>query len=155
VVRERYPSTAAASIPPMPPKRKSGESAARAKRALERSATTLGARLAQSAESGWRRMSPSRRAKLEQLAANVRERASERGDADRQAQALELPGASERLADVTVASVRGESEVSDVEVHDLRADLARELERLAGADISAARGLGSVASDSASADGQA
>jgi hypothetical protein len=123
----------------MPPVRNDGGSraGARARHALERGATTLGVQLARSVEDGWRRMSPSRRAKLEQLAANVRERKVE------QRGAIVPPPAN-------VAA-----EVSDVEVHDLRADLARELERLAHADIRAARGTGGVASDAASADGQA
>jgi hypothetical protein len=118
----------------MPPAGSNGEpeSAARAKRALEHGATALGAQLARSLHGGWRRMSPSRRARLEQLAANVKQRATEQ-----------------------VASVEAQTDVSAVEVHDLRADLARELERLADADVSAARGPGHVTSEAASADGQA
>jgi hypothetical protein len=118
----------------MPPAGRSGapEPTARAKRALEHGATALGAQLARSLHGGWRRMSPSRRAKLEQLAANVKERANEQ-----------------------VASTKAQTDVSEVEVHDLRADLARELERLANADISAARGPGRVTGEAASADGQA
>ena len=82
-------------------------------------------------------MSPSRRARLEQLAEQVRQRAFE-----------------QRRADPIIAPAKADSELSEIEVHDLRADLARELERLADADISAARGPGGVASDAASADGQ-
>jgi len=36
-------------------------------------------------------------------------------------------------------------DVSEIEVRDLRADLARELDRLAGAEISASRGSGKLA----------
>lgn len=89
-------------------------------------------------------MSPSRRAKFEQLAANVKERAVEpRGEV------------ADRPVDREVV-VPVDREVSEVEVHDLRADLARELERLADASIRARRGPGgSVAGGAASADGQA
>ncbi|HYI99139.1 MAG TPA: hypothetical protein VEX36_05600 [Thermoleophilaceae bacterium] len=135
--------------------RRESEPAARARRALERGATTVGAQLARSVEGGWRRMSPSRRAKLERLAANVRERAVEqRGEADRHTADLDSRGPSQPVADPVVAPAKADSDVSEIEVHDLRADLARELERLADADISAARGPGGVASDAASPDGQ-
>jgi hypothetical protein len=107
-------------------------------------------------------MSPARRAKLEQLAANVRERAGEPRAANVRARAAEPP-AAEPPSDWkapepnrATAARSGEPEVTEVEVRDLRADLARELERLADANIHAARGPGgSVAGEAASADGQA
>jgi hypothetical protein len=46
-------------------------------------------------------------------------------------------------------------DVSEVEVRDLRAELASELERLAGADIGASRGPGKLAGERPSADGHA
>jgi len=46
-------------------------------------------------------------------------------------------------------------DVSEFEVRDLRAELARELERLAGADIRASRGDGKLAGETPSADGHA
>lgn len=142
----------------MPPARKSGEQepAARAMRALERGATTLGIQVARSFHGRWRRKPASRRAKLEALAANVKERALDlRGEPDARSAGLELRDANERLADAMVASAKADPDVSEVEVRDLRADLARELERLADADIRAARGPGRVAGETASADGQA
>ena len=142
----------------MRPARKSGEAepAARAKRALEDGATTLGAQLARSVQGGWRRMSPSRRARLEQLAANVKQRAREqRGGVEPESTAPAPPAANVPRTGAPVVSAAGDREVSEVEVHDLRADLARELERLADASITATRGPGGVAGEAASADGQA
>lgn len=43
-------------------------------------------------------------------------------------------------------------DVSAIEVRDLRAELARELERLAGADIRASRGSGKLADEAPPAD---
>jgi hypothetical protein len=83
-------------------------------RALERRATTLGTRVARSARQRWQQMPAQRRAKLEGLAANV------------------------KRPEVTTAPPS--AEVTEVEVRDLRAELARELDRLADADISASRG---------------
>jgi hypothetical protein len=83
-------------------------------RALERRATTLGIRVARSARQRWQRMPPERRAKLEGLAESV----------------MRPP----------VATTPPPAEVTEVEVRDLRAELARELDRLADADISASRG---------------
>ena len=142
----------------MPQARESGtpDPAARAIGALERGATTLGIQVARSFYGRWRRLPAARRAKLEQLAANVKERALDlRGEADPRSAGLELRDANERLADAMVAAAKTDPDVSEVEVRDLRADLARELERLADADIRAARGPGHVAGEPASADGEA
>jgi hypothetical protein len=46
-------------------------------------------------------------------------------------------------------------DVSEIEVRDLRVELARELDRLAGADISASRGGGKVAGETPAGDGRA
>jgi hypothetical protein len=102
----------------MPSNGKSGgqETAARALRALERGATTLGIQLARSLNDRWRRMPAERLTKLAGPAANVREQALDRPD--------ERP------------------DVDEIEVRDLRADLTRELDRLADADIDASRGSG-------------
>jgi hypothetical protein len=97
--------------------------AARAMRALERRATTLGVRVARSVHDRWRRMPATRRTKLEGLAANVK----------RQAVGTPPP-----------------PEVSEIEVRDLRAELARELDRLANADIRASRGGGKLAGETPS-----
>ncbi len=128
------------------------ESAARVARAVERGTTTLGVQLARSLYGRWRRMPAERRSRLEGLAADVRERAlgSDRPSGDHG------PGASgDRLPDAIVAAAKLDPEVSDIDVRDLRAELARELERLAGADIRAARGPGGVAGEKASGGGEA
>jgi len=94
----------------MPSGGKSGgqDAAARAMRALERRATTLGAQVARSVQERWARLPADRREKLEAL-------------------------------------VPPRPDVSEIEVRDLRAELARELDRLAEADISASRGTGKLA----------
>ncbi|MEX1143005.1 MAG: hypothetical protein WD993_09630 [Thermoleophilaceae bacterium] len=133
----------------MPPSGKSEgpDPAERAVRALERGATTLGVGVARSLYSRWRRMPAGRRAQLERLADNVKERALDaRGDTDAEAAGRELRDANERLADAMVESAQADPELSEVEVTDLRADLARELDRLADADIKASRGPGRIAS---------
>lgn len=113
-----YPSTPHVTIPAMPSGGKSGgqDAAARAMRALERGATTLGAQVARSVQERWARLPADRREKLEAL-------------------------------------VPPRPDVSEIEVRDLRAELARELDRLAGADISASRGTGKVAGEAPPADG--
>jgi hypothetical protein len=97
------------------------EPAARAMRALERRATTLGIRVARSVHDRWRQLPAARRAKLKGLAANVKREAVETSPPP--------------------------PEVSDIEVRDLRAELTRELDRLADADISASRGSGKLAGE--------
>lgn len=94
------------------------EPAARAKRALERGATTLGSQIARSVQKRWANMPADRREKLEAL-------------------------------------VPPQPDVSAVEVHDLRAELTRELDRLAGANIRASRQSDRVAGEAPPVDGQA
>lgn len=88
---------------------------------LERRATTLGIRLARSVHDRWQRLPAARRAKLEGLAANVKREA--------------------------VEPAPPPPEVTEIEVRDLQAELARELERLASADIAASRGSGKLAGE--------
>jgi acyl-CoA reductase-like NAD-dependent aldehyde dehydrogenase len=95
--------------------------AARAARALERKATALGISVARSLYGRWRRLPPEQRARIERLADTVR-------------------SANEQLAMVETA--KADPEVSELEVRDLRADLARELALLASADVKASRGAG-------------
>jgi hypothetical protein len=154
---QSYPSTPTGTIHAMPPAGKNGgqDSAARARRALERGATTLGVQVARSVYGRWRRMPAARRTRLEGLAANVKRQALDlRGEPDPHAAGRELRQANERLADAMVKSAAADPDVTDVEVRDLRAELARELERLADADISASRGVGNLAGELPSADGQ-
>ena len=148
MARTTYPSTPHVTIPAMPPGGKSGgqDPAARARRTLERGATTLGIQVARSVYGRWRRMPAARRAKLEGLATDVKERALDlRGESDQQAAGHEPREANEQLADAIVESAAADPGVSEIEVRDLRAELARELERLAEADIRASRGAGKLA----------
>ena len=81
----------------------------------------LGIRVARSVHDRWQRLPAARRAKLEGLAANVKR------------EAVETPPPT--------------PEVSEIEVRDLRAELTRELDRLADANISASRGSGKLAGE--------
>lgn len=133
----------------MPPPGKSEvpDPAQRAVHAFERRATALGIGVARALYGRWQRMPAGRRAQLEQLAENVKERALDlRGDADPGPASRDLRAADERLADAMVESAKADPDLSDVEVDDLRDDLARELDRLAGADIKASKGPGRIAS---------
>ena len=94
------------------------DAAARARRALERGATTLGAQVARSIQERWAKLPEARRTKLEAL-------------------------------------VPPRPDVSEIEVRDLRAELTRELDRLAGADIRASRGGGKLAGETPPPSGQA
>ena len=96
-------------------------------RTLERAATTLGIQVARSIHSRWRR-TPARRAQLERLVANV----------ERQ----------------PVAPAAVDPDVGAIEVRDLRAELTRELDRLARADIGASRGSGKLAGERPSSGGR-
>jgi hypothetical protein len=144
--RESYPSTPTGTIPAMPTGGKHGgqEPAARAMRALERGATAFGAQVARSVQDRWRRLPAERRAKLEGLAANVRQQAQEPPPRGQQPPV--------RPPKVAAEPTTVDPDVSEIDVRDLRAELARELERLAGADISASRGTGKLAGEAPPAD---
>ncbi len=101
----------------------------------------LGVHVARSLYGRWRRMSGAARQALERLAEDVKERALEvRGIVDSSEAERGLREANERLADAMVETAAADPDVSEVEVRELRDDLARELERLAGADIHVSRG---------------
>ena len=101
----------------------------------------MGFRVARGLYGRWRRMNAAERARLETLADDVKERALElRGTSDPDRAGRDLHQAGERLADAMVESAHADPEVSDAEVEELRGDLARELERLATAEVSASRG---------------
>ena len=103
----------------------------------------LGVRVARSLYGRWRRMSGAARQALEPLAEDVKERALDlRGVVDASEAERGLREANERLADAIVETAAADPEVGEIEVRELRADLARELERLASADIHASRGPG-------------
>ena len=101
----------------------------------------LGVHVARSLYGRWRRMSGTARQALEPLAEDVKERALDlRGEPDPREAEQGLREANRRLVDAMVESAAADPEVSEVEVRELRDDLARELERLATADIQASRG---------------
>lgn len=105
------------------------------------STASLGFRVARGLYGRWRRMSAPERKRLQGLADDVKERALElRGTPDRASAGRGLEQASERLADAMVQSADADPDVPDSEVQQLRGDLARELERLATADVSASLG---------------
>ena len=101
----------------------------------------LGVHVARSLYGRWRRMSGASRQALEPLAEDVKDRAlAIRGIVDSRAAERDLTEASERLVDAMVETAAADPQVSEIEVRELRDDLARELERLARADIHASRG---------------
>ena len=101
----------------------------------------LGVHVARSLYGRWRRMSGAARQALEPLAEDVKERALDlRGVADPNEAGRELRAANERLVDAMVETAAADPHVSEVEVRELRDELARELERLATAEIQASRG---------------
>ncbi len=130
----------------MPPARKvvadTIGSAGRAARMVEQGATSLlGVRVARALYGRWRRMTVAEREPLGPLAEDVKERALDlRGASDREAAGRDLEKAGERLAAAMVESAESDPDISEIEVTRLREDLARELDRLASAEIRASRG---------------
>ena len=117
-------------------------SAGKAVRMVEHGATlVLGVHVARSLYGRWRRMSAAARQRLEPLAQDVKDRALDlRGLVDQAEAERGLREANERLVDAMVETAAADPEVSEIEVRELRSDLARELERLASAEIRASRG---------------
>ena len=104
-------------------------------------AGVLGIRLAHTLYSRWRRLAPADRERLEPLAEDAKGRALElRGTGDPESAGRELHTANHTLAAALLASAEADPELPDAEVSGLRADLKRELDRLASADINASRG---------------
>jgi hypothetical protein len=88
----------------------------------------------------WRVLPEADRARLAPLAEIAKDKAlSLRGAADRRRAEAELRGASETLAAALVETADADPEVGEEQVRQLRDDLRRELDRLASADIKAAR----------------
>lgn len=130
------------------------EPAARAIEALERGAVG-GVRAARALYRRWRTLPSEDRRPLRPLAEELKGMALDlRGRSDRGAADRDLHEAGERLATAMVDRAAADPDVSDIEVHDLRSELARELDRLAEAEIEASRGPGSVSGETAPADGQ-
>jgi hypothetical protein len=103
----------------------------------------IGIRVARSLHARWRFLTPADRERIAPLAEDAKERALElRGAPDREVAERDLAAANQTLAAALVESAEADPEVSEVEVTRLREDLRRELDRLAGADVSASRGPG-------------
>ncbi|HYI79470.1 MAG TPA: hypothetical protein VEW67_01255 [Thermoleophilaceae bacterium] len=118
----------------MPSRANSGgnDAAARALRAFGRGATTLRGQVARSIADWHRRQAAG-------------------GPAPSTTQP---PATSPHTVAASPTPVTADPGISEIEVSDLRAELARELERLAGADITASRGSGKLAGDTPAPDGQ-
>jgi hypothetical protein len=108
-------------------------------------AASLGVRVARSLYGRWRLMPDRDRARIADYAENAKEKAlAVRGTpaGERAAAEADLRAANESLAAAIVESAEADPEVAAEEVEALRAELRRELERLASAEIKASRGPG-------------
>ena len=105
-----------------------------------RAGASLGVKVARSLYGRWRVLGPADRERLAPLAEEAKERALEaRGAADRRDAERELAAANESLAAGIVESAEADPEISETEVHRLRDDLRRELDRLASAEVRVTR----------------
>lgn len=100
----------------------------------------LGVRVARSLYGRWRVLPEADRLRIEPLAEELKRTALElRGAGDRERAAQDLRAANETFAAALVETAEADPEIGAAEVHELREDLRRELERLADADIKASR----------------
>ena len=105
-----------------------------------RAGASLGVKVARSLYGRWRALGPADRQRLAPLAEEAKERALDaRGAADTRSAERELAAANESLAAGIVESAEADPEISENEVHRLRDDLRRELDRLAGAEVRVTR----------------
>ncbi len=99
---------------------------------------SIGIRLARTLHTRWLALGAAERERLAPLARAARDRALDlRGSADREQAERELKDANESLAAAMVASAEADPEIDETEVQDLRAELRRELDRLAQAEVKA------------------
>jgi hypothetical protein len=100
----------------------------------------LGVRVARSLYGRWRVLPDEDRRRIEGLAEDLKQRALDlRGASDAERAHEDLRAANETLAAALVETAAANPEMGEDEVLELREDLKRELERLAGADIKALR----------------
>src|SRR5215218_3728187 len=100
--------------------------------------TAIGIRVARSLYARWRILPDADRRRIEPLAEDLKDQAlAVRGAPDRERAEANLFAANETFAAALVETA--DPELGAVEVHELREDLRRELERLARADIKAWR----------------
>ena len=102
--------------------------------------TALGIRVARTLYSRWRLLPEADRRRIETLAEDLKAQAlAMRGAADVDKAEENLRSANEVFAAALVETAEADPELGASEVHELREDLRRELERLADADIKAWR----------------
>ena len=102
--------------------------------------TAVGIRVARSLYARWRILPERDRQRIESLAEDLKEQAfAIRGAPDRARAEADLFAANETFAAALVETAEADPELDEIEVHELREDLRRELERLANADIKAWR----------------
>jgi hypothetical protein len=102
--------------------------------------TALGIRVARSLYARWRLLPEADRRRIEELAEDLKSQAlAMRGAADLDKAEADLRSANQLFAAALVETAEADPEVDAEEVHELREDLRRELERLATADIKAWR----------------
>jgi broad specificity phosphatase PhoE len=102
--------------------------------------TAIGIRVARSLYARWRILPAADRRRIESLAEDLKEQAlAIRGTTDRERAEADLLAANETFAAALVETAEADPELNEIEVHELREDLRRELERLAEADIKAWR----------------
>jgi hypothetical protein len=102
--------------------------------------TALGIRVARTLYSRWRLLPEADRRRIETLAEDLKAQAlAMRGASDLDKAEADLNDANELFAAALVEPAEADPELGAAEVHELREDLRRELERLADADIKAWR----------------
>ena len=102
--------------------------------------TAISIRVARPLYARWRILPDAHRQRIEPLAEDLKAQAlAIRGAPDRRRAEADLFAANETFAAALVETAEADPELDEVEVHELREDLRRELERLANADIKAWR----------------
>lgn len=100
----------------------------------------LGVRVARTLYGRWRVLPEADRRRIGPMAEDLKQRALDvRGDPDRDQAGQDLRAANETFAAALVETAEADPEIGAEEVHELREELRRELERLASADIKASR----------------
>jgi hypothetical protein len=103
-------------------------------------ARMLGVRVARALYGRWRDLGPAARHRLAPLAEDAKRAALDaRGASDSESAQSDLRSASQTLAAAIVENAEADPDLDEIEVHRLREDLRRELERLSSADIEASR----------------
>lgn len=100
----------------------------------------LGVRVARSLYGRWRVLPEADRLRIEPLAEDLKRSALDlRGAGNRESAERDLRAANETFAAALVETAEADPLIGEEDVRELREDLRRELDRLAGADIKASR----------------